>query len=84
MTQSCMNRLKFRSILYRGAEATYTEAVLYHSVGPDASKIRSSHVYVGDPPRNGAYKHDTTSYELEGMDTECCVYENPDAKVRYL
>ena len=58
--------------------------VLYHSVGPDVSKPRSSHVSVGDPFRNGAHQHDQAFGEFQIMDTESCVYENPDRMVRYL
>ena len=48
-------------------------------MGPDASKPRGSHVYVGDPLRNDVYQYATA--DLERMDTECFVYENPDTSV---
>ena len=45
-------------------------------MGPDASKPRGSHIYVGDPLRDDVYQYATA--DLEGMDT---VYENPDTRV---
>ena len=48
-------------------------------MGPDASKPRGSHVYVGDPLRNDVYQYATA--DLEGKDTECSVYENPGTEV---
>ena len=63
---------------------TGKEPAHYHSGGPDASKPRSSHIYVGDPLRSDMHQHDTASWEK--MDSECCVYENTctDAEVRYI
>ena len=63
----------------RGGDTKYAETVQHHSVGPDASKPRGSHVYVGDPLRNDVYEYSMAGWE--GMDHECCVYENPDTKV---
>ena len=60
---------------------TGKEPAHYHSGGPDASKPRSSHIYVGDPLRSDVHQHDMASWER--MDTECCVYENNDAEVRH-
>ena len=56
---------------------TTTETVQYHSVGSDTSKARISHVYVGDPVEQSVY----AGWPRKGVDTECCVYENPDMKV---
>ena len=65
----------------QGGEATCTETVQYHSVGPDSSKPgpRSSHVYTDDPFRSNVYSYAMASWE--GMATEACVYENPATNV---
>ena len=61
----------------KGSEVTIAETVQYHSVGSDASKARTSHVYVGDPVGQSVY----AEAGWKGMENEFCVYENPDTKV---
>ena len=71
-------------ISYNSKESGTTgkEPAHYHSVGPDASKPRSSHIYTGEPLRSDVHQRDIASWER--MDSERCVYENTDAEVRYL
>ena len=41
-------------------------------------------MYVGDPLRNDVHHYDTARWEQVDTETECYVYENPDAKVRHI
>lgn len=66
-------------------EDMYTEAVLYHSVGPDTTKTRAginSHVYAGDH-LNHVYQYAETGWEgqTRRMATESTTCDNPDTKV---